>query len=220
MFRYIFTPPATITQRNEVEFGGEDLNRKGPCLIGPNPRVVLRPNQVVLRADKRKDATTWKLSFHAGDALLMVMQPGDEIYMTRGPTSDLGLSLLRQGDLVVAVGHARSVPLGRVALRSTAERVSAPPWLGGQQPQGPVQFRCGSEERSIGERESGEIGDYDLYVERLEQWGFPGKTECVAISRKEVANLKIAAMRSAILLANSNQETVGWEFFGDSHYGL
>jgi len=148
MFCYVCVAPATIPQRNEVELNGKDLRGKGPCLVGPSPTIILRPNQVVLAAKQRADATAWKLSFAAGDALLMALQAGDEIYMTRGGT-----------------------------------------------------------------------GDFDLYVERLGRRGFPGQAECVAISRKDAMGLKIAAMRSAILLANSGQHIVKWEFFGDSSYG-
>jgi hypothetical protein len=122
MFCYVCVAPATIPQRNEVELNGKDLRGKGPCLVGPSPTIILRPNQVVLAAKQRADATAWKLSFAAGDALLMALQAGDEIYMTRGGTGDFDLYVERLG--------RRGFP-GRPSVSPFRERT---PWASRSQP--------------------------------------------------------------------------------------
>ena len=201
-FSYVAAVPALAGSPSEIELRGKNSFR-GACLVGPSPRIILRRNEIVIVADTRDDATAWKFTCWPGDAVFIAVRAGDRIHFGRGGTTDLGVSVMRGEELVVAFGCAHLVPIGDMSVQVDPGHAV-------------IGFRSDGNEVKLGERERGQVADFDLYVERLPEGGFPGKTECVAISRRALG-LDVAAMRSAILLASSGQKIIGWDFFGEGH---
>ena len=79
---------------------------------GPNRPRVMR-SRVTLTASSRQHAQIAAASFHLDEALFLNSRPGDLIHVTRTSCGGVGFSILRDGELVVAVGAVTSVPLGR-----------------------------------------------------------------------------------------------------------
>ena len=126
----------------------------------------------------------------------------------------IGMSILREGTLVLAIGAVLSVPLGdhvRVAHRPKVtfpdERVGET-WL---------EFFVGSHSLTLQERESAEIEGYHFYVEQSWAPGVPGTDECVSICLSADSKTKLASMRSAILLGSTMLKMVSWD--GTEQFG-
>jgi hypothetical protein len=82
---------------------------------GPHRPFVLR-SRITLTAPTPDRALVTEFSLHVDKALTSCMRAGDEMHLSRTGSGDLGLSVLRQGELVVAVGAITAVPLGREVL--------------------------------------------------------------------------------------------------------
>src|ERR1700690_1952231 len=89
----------------------------------PNPGP-LRPSvlrcELRLETTEKKHATQAAASYYVDKALIIILRPGDAFHMVRSSCGGLGLSALRQGKLIFAVGQVSAVPLGE------GIRVSAP----------------------------------------------------------------------------------------------
>lgn len=134
-FQYVLTVPERIGY--EGFECGADVREPIPTtgephiverLVGYAPRVRVseagftpdasptRPwvmrSQITLTAPTRERASVREASFHVDKALTSVMKLGDEVHLSRTEHGGLGLSVLRAGELVVAVGAITAVPLG------------------------------------------------------------------------------------------------------------
>jgi hypothetical protein len=138
-FDYVATVPATGS--GEWRVRSRDLSydtgehAKGSCLIGLSPHLHVEPvgllqgggplsplcdlirpavlaSRIVLTAHDRTDATAAAAWLHLDQGLVDALRPGDEVNLTRTPRGGLGLSVVRGGDLFVAVGAVTGVPLG------------------------------------------------------------------------------------------------------------
>lgn len=69
-------------------------------------------SRITLTASTRRQASVAAASFHIDKALTSCMREGDVLHLSRTSCAGLGLSVLRDGTLVVAVGAVTSVPLG------------------------------------------------------------------------------------------------------------
>lgn len=133
-FHYAARLPAGITSGacacdvSQVDHVPAWPNDDGTRLVGPSPRVVVydagfneRPGPArphVLRhglrleASGRRRACVRSATFHVEATLLPSLRAGDELHLVRTTGADVGLSVLRAGHLVCAVGDIASVPLG------------------------------------------------------------------------------------------------------------
>jgi hypothetical protein len=139
-FDYAVTVPATgsgerwrVRTREEVD--GAAPRARGCRLVGSSPHLhiehvgllrgggqlsplchVIRPtvsaSRIVLTALDRTDATASAAWFHLDRGLVDVLRPGDDVNLTRTPRGGLGLSVIRDGELLVALGAATAVPVG------------------------------------------------------------------------------------------------------------
>jgi hypothetical protein len=78
---------------------------------GPQRPSVMR-SRLTLTAASSQDATVSAISFHVDRDLISLLQPGDDLHMARTSCAALGLSMLRRGRLLAAVGAVTGVPLG------------------------------------------------------------------------------------------------------------
>jgi hypothetical protein len=74
-----------------------------------------------------------------------------------------------------------------------------------------LEFNVQDKHLTLREREVSELGDYNIYVERCWQFGVPGTDECVSLCVADNLTMKIAAMRSAILLTHGDLKQVRWD---------
>jgi len=80
-------------------------------LVGPSPRILLGYGRIAIVASSQHNASVWKASFSAGDALLKAWKANDQLYLSRSSSGEIGISLLSEGSLVLAFGSATCVPL-------------------------------------------------------------------------------------------------------------
>ena len=81
------------------------------------PRVLR--SRISLVAEGKGQATVAEASMHVDKSLISCCRPGDSIHLVRTECGGLGISIIRHGELVVAVGAITAVPLGPDARSST-----------------------------------------------------------------------------------------------------
>jgi len=121
-------PPWTVPMETAVDRRDVGL----PSLAGANPglrieeagltpkagydRGIWRPSVLRARFSLTTDAANPKArtvgAFHLDLALTRAFKPGDTLHLSRTSSGGIGLSVLRSGRLVVALGAVASVPLG------------------------------------------------------------------------------------------------------------
>ena len=186
----------------------EDTKR----LVGHDPRIRLWNERLVLVAATEHNASARNMTAPIGDAVNLAAQPGDRLYVIRTGAGAIGLSLLRGESLVLAIGSVTAVPLGKdmkIIRRQSGPRqpadfrgVSCDTWL---------EFTVGREHLKLGDRDEIEVGGYHIYLEHRWFTGIPGVDECVSICIADKSPLRIAAMRSAILLGNGYLKITRWD---------
>lgn len=175
------------------------------------PKVLL--SRLTLRAASRKRARLAAFSFCVDQGLVRSWQSGDELNITRTGTGSLGLSTLRDGRLVAAVGEVTAVALGvGVAIRTPGEIMHAAEDVVRQYDpefrfsEWPIEFHIGQERRLLyGGRPT--IGDYEIWVEHGATMALSGVAECAAISHHALCPAT-AAVCSAQLLEYSDLTTM------------
>jgi hypothetical protein len=187
------------------DLSGGNIDR----LVGHNPMIRFWRDRIVLVASEKPNSIVRNVSFAIGDAVPLSARPGDRLYLVRTGSGGIGLSLLRQERLVLATGAVTAVPLGRDIQSIRCPRITnswndplLDTWL---------EFRIGDEQLILREREATEIGGYHIYIEHGWEDGVPGTDECVSVSVLDNPSMMIAAMRSAILVANGDLKTTRWD---------
>lgn len=141
---------------------------------------------IVLRASRNDDAQVALAGCQVNKALFACLRHRDKIYLSRTGCGGLGLSVLREGELLVAIGAVTTVPLGS---KGDAALHGFP----------------GSWDRQIdGARleltaETHTVGDYVVSVIHGPRSGIPGIDECASVCRVD-ACAEVAARTSAMLL--------------------
>ena len=194
---------------SDIVLHGADLSGKNDeRLVGLNPRIRFWNDRLVLIASESRKSCMRNVSFPIGDAVKLAARPGDQLYLVRTGSGGIALSLLRQEKLILATGAITSVPLGR-DIQEVRRAADVDPrgfevdtWL---------ELSVQSERLILREREVLEKGGYHIYVERCWEDGEPGTDECVSLCLADDSAMKIAAMRSAILLANGGLKMVAWD---------
>jgi hypothetical protein len=198
LFDYVAEFTSASFRSDEIVLQARSRIESGePVLLGHVPKVRFWKDRVViLAADSRLARMKW-MSFPVGDVVFLVARPGDLLTMIRSQTGDLGLAIIRDNQLVVALGAVAGMTLGHaVVVRNSFEG---------------LQVCIDEHVSTLSSRESvhamGGSARYDVYVERTFQEGFPGIAECVSIIRAGETKSSNAAMRGAVLLANENRDT-------------
>ena len=205
--------------REEIISSGDDLRDSRLVGVAPVFRITdagvtpnpgpLRPRVmrscITLTAPARRQATVAQASFHLDRAVTSSFRPGDVIHLARTGCGGLGLSAIRGGELVVAVGAVTAVPLGceieariprdLLVAAETIFRQRAPDFEFAELP---IEFSVnGFHSVLYGGRP--ELGDFAVFVAHGFLQGVPGTAECAAISRRGLCP-DDAANASALLL--------------------
>lgn len=95
--------------------------RLSPFTGRARPKVQL--SRIVLRAEGNAHASIASFSFCVDRELTNVLRPGDALFMSRTGCGGIGLSIVRGGTLVAAVGALSAVPHGQhVTVRISRKR--------------------------------------------------------------------------------------------------
>src|SRR5262245_53055673 len=103
-----------ISDSDIVIRGADRRGCKDVLLVGHQPMIRFWDGRLILAAadSDRRNSYLRVISFPFGDAINHVAQVGDQFYIARIATGDIGLSLLRKGKLILAIGAITCVPLG------------------------------------------------------------------------------------------------------------
>lgn len=192
----------------EISDAGITPDVKRSLLTGTvRPKVML--SRLTLRASGKDRATVAAFSFCIDRGLVNAFCPGDTLHLARTACGDLGLSLIRDGRLVVAIGAVNAVPQGStVSVGCPAEAIEdAQRVFRKIDPdfrfrELPLEIRIGSERRVL-YRGRPQIGDYKVFIEHGFYTGLPGTDACVAISLTPGCP-EVASIASAQLLEYSD----------------
>lgn len=177
--------------------------RVSPFTGSVSPKVLR--SRITLTAQTKDHASVASIAFHVDRALTSVLAPGDTLFMARTSGGRLAFSIVRDGQLVAAVGAASAVPLGEPVhvrvpsdLIEEAERVFQkhdPEFELGQLP---VEIRL-HEHTRIMHRGRCRLQSYEVFVEHGFVTGIPGVNECMSIALVGTCP-EIPAIASAQLL--------------------
>jgi len=192
-----------------VLHGHEYQNTNIDRLVGHNPTLRFWRDRLVLVAGGHLHSRLRNFSFAIGDAVSLSARPGDQLYVVRTGCGGIGISLLRENRLVLAIGAVTAVPLG-----INVDIVISPKGgtLFDKSPADPrLDFNVDGETMVLSERGLTRIGDYQIYIEHSWEDGIPGINECVSISRVDTQEINIAPLRSAVLLGQSEMKMTSWD---------
>lgn len=214
------TIPASGTFDYEADFTEEsfgdsnivlmssDRGRRGDRrLVGLHPKLRFSQDRLVIFTNETRGATVRHASFLVGDAVSLVAQLGDRLYVSRTGAGAMGISVLRRERLILAIGAVTAIPLGegfQVVAGSDGswEKPSSNTWL---------DFSVDAKHLIMRGREFSDLGKYYLYVERCWEFGEPDANECASICFGDDPATRIAAMRSAVLLGHAALKMVEWD---------
>jgi hypothetical protein len=174
-------------------------------LIGLTPTLRLSNGHLILDAASRDRAQVASASLELDRSLIEIWRSGDTLTLRRTGTADIGISIVRLGQLIMAVGAVTVIPMGNdvivrggpVLNRSGDDLESWPrrdTW---------VDASVLGETRRLRGGEATTMGHYAISVVRCFEDGVPGSHESLAISL-DGACAHEAALHSAALLARPN----------------
>jgi hypothetical protein len=184
---------------------------RSPLTGTVRPKVLL--SRWTLRADRKDSAGVAAFSFCIDSMLLHAFRPGDTLHLARTGRGGLGMSLIRDGRLVFAIGAVDAVPHGNtVSIGHPDEAINEaldvfrridPEFTFRESP---LELRIGSARRIL-YRGRPRIGDYNVFIEHGTHWGMPGADPCAAIALTPGCP-EVGAIASALLLEYSELSTM------------
>jgi hypothetical protein len=193
--RWTLADESGAAARTAGEFAPERDNR----LVGLRPMARVSGRWLVLRATGPERAEVREAWLKLDRSLLQHLQGGDRIELARTRTSDIGLSVLRGGDVLWAVGALTTVSLGS-SLR--ARGGSAP--MDRESRRRTVTWVDVSTEAETMRLHDGArvtLGPYSVTVARTFKYGAPGEYENMAVSRGAGGIDHETVVRAAAILA-------------------
>jgi hypothetical protein len=201
-----FVPTGSRLQDNRL-VGWNPLLHISDAGLSPDPGPT-RPT--VLRSELRfvstdKQYTERSVSYYLDRVLVHTMRPGDVFHMARTGCGGLGVSALRQDNLIFAAGEISAVPLGsKIQARMPLDLIQRAQELFRQHDpkfnfhELPIEIRSGAT-CSILFRGTVITNGYRVWVQHGFYLGEPGTPECAAISLEGACD-RTAACASAQLL--------------------
>lgn len=176
-------------------------------LLGQTPIARIAGREIRIDASADREAVYRSGTLNLDEPLTSRAQGGDVLTIARTMTGDVGVSLVRGGVLLWAVGAVAAVPLG-----GTLRARLGPPIVEGQiaatrWPASDTWLEVSSEsdQRTLRSGEAAAIGGYDITVRRVARTHGEAsvRRENAAISRADAA-LHDAALRAAEQLDQEN----------------
>ena len=170
-------------------------------------RDEVRLSRFTLKAMDQKNASAREVSFQIDRELTLLFRAGHELRLTYSCMWGTGLTLLRMGKLVVAVGAINGCKLGngiRISVpKDTIERIvrfeKVPYEYRRKRPLLlPLEVYVGEEMRSVYAGRT-EIGDYGIWVEGGTDHSYPSGDSYAAIWAKGMCD-EWCAITSALML--------------------
>ena len=181
---------------------------------GPRRPSVMR-SQMTFTAAGPQDATVSAISFHVDRDLISLLQPGDDLHVTRTRCAGLGLSIIRRGKLLAAVGAVTAVPLGDdfqahlpLPLLEKASAVFAKADPEFEFREMPIEFVQKKQRRILFDG-SCQLGQYAVFVWHGFLTGMPGTNESAAIC-EATRQVPAFASLSAQLLESDPPRLTSW----------
>ena len=181
---------------------------------GPHRPSVMR-SRVTLTASVREYATISSISFYVDRNLIRQLRPGDEVHISRTPCACLGLSIIRMGELVAAIGAVTAVDLGKdfkaillYHLLQQASQIFKKVDPAFSFPECPVEFVHKTHRRILC-RGFCRVGEYEVSLRHGFLEGVPGINESAAICKAE-RQVPAFVSASAQLLESDPVELVSW----------
>ncbi len=236
-FSYVVTIPSSpqqsaqpwpVSLSEKIELTGDSL--RDDRLVGHSPTLTITDggtafppekrykdifrSRITLTASRKKHSTVSSASFYINRDITSRFTPGDLLYLSRTSCAGLGLSLIRNNELLLACGAVTYVHLGPhvnvthpFELVREAERVFRKGDPTFEFREFPLQFTLGDESRILF-RDSMRMGNYSVSLKHGHIRGMPGTSECVAIwSADQDAH---AVTWSAELLDSGDLEMHQW----------
>lgn len=175
-------------------------------------------SRFLLTATRRDGASVSSAAFHVDRGLVRHLRAGDTLHLKRTYGAGLGLSVLRDGRLVVAVGAVTCVQLGDDItatlpweLLEQAEAVLKARYPAFRFREKPIEIAVASHPPMLLAIYNGTIGPYRVFIRHGFLLNIPGDSELAAISRVGLC-ADVAAQCAAMLLAlNDGFEMAHWE---------
>lgn len=189
-----------------------DLAR--PPNPGPSNPATSR-SRVTLRALDREYAQDSEASFVLDRGLISALRPGDLLAMSRTGCGGVGVSAIRDSQLVFAVGVITAVPLGNdfvarfpYELVREAEAVFRKHDSTFEFVEYPLEIRAAGKTLIIyGGRVK--VGDFELWIRHGYRKGIPGTDESVSIARAGACSI-VDANSSVLFLEGEGLSMVKW----------
>ena len=169
-----------------------------------------------LNATERTLATVACASFHVDEGVTARLRAGDVINMSRTGCGGLGISVLRDGRLVVAAGAVTRVPLGDdLSVRIPGELVNeAEAIFRRRDPEYrfselPTELKTDHETRLLAPGWS-RVGSYTAFLVHGPVRGIPGNNECLGITRVGIGGDTTASCTALLLGAPHALDSVSW----------
>jgi hypothetical protein len=172
-------------------------------LVGLRPRLRVAGTRLILKAPLWHRAQVRWASLELDRPSIDAWQSGDLLTLVRTGTADVGMSLIRRGQLIMAVGAATATPLANVVVKNgpvwdPAARIEdfrrSDRW---------VDVTISGETARLSKGGSVTIKNYRVSTVRCYEFGVPGSYESLAISLEGACSHE-GTVRSAELLARPN----------------
>jgi hypothetical protein len=227
-----YSSPWDLALREPVVPTGSELSDKRLVGYAPKMRIEdlgLRPDtpewqnqpsvmlsKVTLTADSREHAQAASVSFFLDSAVINALHSGDRIHLSRTASGGLGISAIRDKQLIFALGAVTAVPLGDyvkaripMELINKAEEIFRKHDRDFEFPEYPLEIQIGNE-KSIMYRGRWEMNGYVAFVLHGNQTIEDGGPACAAISLKEACSWAAANASAELLDHGATFGIVGW----------
>ena len=174
-------------------------------LVGLEPTLRISEGHLVLEAATQYRAQIRSASLEVGRGFIETLEGGDVLTVVRTASADIGISLLRRGVLIAAVGAVTETPLGDDVGVRGGPAMDPAIAVSEQWPRSDTWVEVSVSDQTLRLRggEATTIGKYRVSVVRCFKDGIPGTCESLAVSLEGLC-AHAAAVRSAELLARPN----------------
>ena len=220
-FHYAGVVPETRLDRESVKWQLEDQSGAPESdadldfmchsrLFGLQPILRILGGRIIIESASRHRAGACCGKLELDEGLNDSLQSGDVFTIARTGTGDIGISVLRSGELIIAVGAVTAVTLGdKVAVRSEddgAEWASKDTW---------VEIAISGQTYQLRKNQEISVHEYRFSAVRCGNWDFdPGQFECLAISLEGACSHEVIE-NSARLLARTNDALIQTRWSSD-----